>query len=186
MPSLRIRTAEWGGALRRCEDDTELLTGERVDRMVSVEVLSVHLSLRVELIDDPFFLPGGQLPDEEFLPRRRKLATTDQVNGSIGGFYSLGRIYNDVVNLRLSSLYARRSWYCGPAVAWDSIGSFSSEQASRGPGCRGGRPVEIDYSRSWNGYASTISETSLAGCLSMRTSARRSGRAGRRLGGLVM
>ncbi len=62
--------------------------------------LSLHFGGQVELIHDQINLSKEDATLEELLLRRRQLATSYQLSGSIGFRYRIGSIYNNVVNTR--------------------------------------------------------------------------------------
>ncbi len=62
--------------------------------------LSLRVGGEVELIHDLLNLARGDASLEEVLLRRRQLATSFRVEGSIGFRYRFGSIYNNVVNTR--------------------------------------------------------------------------------------
>jgi len=66
-----------------------------------VEGLSIFSSFNVELIQDQLYLPAGDATLDEVLLRRRALATSYEVDASLGLSYTFGSIYNNVVNTRL-------------------------------------------------------------------------------------
>lgn len=62
--------------------------------------LSVYFAIESEIIHDQLYLPKGDASLEDVLLRRRKLATTYEINGEIGIRFTFGSIYNNVVNER--------------------------------------------------------------------------------------
>lgn len=73
------------------------------DGGVSIRLLQ-GLSLRfwseLDLVHDQLNLPTGDASLEELLLRRRQLATSFELSGSVGFRYRFGSIYNNVVNTR--------------------------------------------------------------------------------------
>lgn len=61
---------------------------------------SVHVGAELELIHDQLNLPKADATLEELLLRRRQLATSYELSGSLGFRYRFGSIYNNVVNTR--------------------------------------------------------------------------------------
>ncbi len=62
--------------------------------------ISVYCELESEVIHDQMYLPKGDASLEDLLLKRRKLATTYEINGEIGIRFTIGSIYNNVVNER--------------------------------------------------------------------------------------
>lgn len=62
--------------------------------------LSLHSGAEVDLIQDQLNLPRGDASFEEVLLRQRQLATSFEINASVGFRYTFGSIYNNVVNTR--------------------------------------------------------------------------------------
>jgi hypothetical protein len=62
--------------------------------------LSVFSSIEAQLIHDQLYLPKGDASLEDILLRRRKLATTYELNGHLGFRFTFGSIFNNVVNER--------------------------------------------------------------------------------------
>ena len=62
--------------------------------------LSVFANIESQLIHDQLYLPKGDASLEDILLRRRKLATTYEVDGRFGIRFTFGSIYNNVVNER--------------------------------------------------------------------------------------
>lgn len=66
--------------------------------------LSVYTDLETQLIHDQLYLPKGDASLEDILLRRRKLATTYQVEARFGFRFTFGSIYNNVVNERFNNM----------------------------------------------------------------------------------
>jgi hypothetical protein len=64
---------------------------------------SVFCELQSEVIHDQLYLPTGDASREDILLKRRKLATTYEINGSLGLRFTFGSIYNNIVNERYKS-----------------------------------------------------------------------------------
>jgi len=62
--------------------------------------LSVYGRIETQSIHDQLYLPKGDASLEDVLLRRRKLATTYEIDGGFGLRYTFGSIYNNVVNER--------------------------------------------------------------------------------------
>lgn len=62
--------------------------------------LSVFCDIESQLIHDQLYLPKGDASIEDILLRRRKLATTYQIDGRLGLRFTFGSIFNNVVNER--------------------------------------------------------------------------------------
>lgn len=62
--------------------------------------ISVFSNIESQLIHDQLYLPKGDASLEDILLRRRKLATTYQIEGRVGLRFTFGSIYNNVVNER--------------------------------------------------------------------------------------
>ncbi|MBT6766893.1 MAG: hypothetical protein HOA90_20370 [Prolixibacteraceae bacterium] len=62
--------------------------------------LSVYCELESQVIHDQLYLPKGDTSLEDLLLKRRKLATTYEVEGELGLRFTFGSIYNNVVNER--------------------------------------------------------------------------------------
>jgi hypothetical protein len=62
--------------------------------------LSVYCELESQVIHDQLYLPKGDISLEDLLLRRRKLATTYELEGELGLRFTFGSIYNNVVNER--------------------------------------------------------------------------------------
>jgi hypothetical protein len=62
--------------------------------------LSVYCNIESQLIHDQLYLPKGDASLEDILLKRRKLATTYEIDGNIGFRFTFGSIYNNVVNER--------------------------------------------------------------------------------------
>lgn len=62
--------------------------------------LSVFCDIESQLIHDQLYLPKGDASLEDILLRRRKLATTYEVDGHLGLRFTFGSIFNNVVNER--------------------------------------------------------------------------------------
>lgn len=62
--------------------------------------LSVYCELESQVIHDQLYLPKGDASLEDLLLRRRKLATTYEIRGELGLRFTMGSIYNNVVNER--------------------------------------------------------------------------------------
>ena len=62
--------------------------------------LSLHLGVEMSVIFDQLNLPKEDATLEELLLRRRELATSYEMHGSVGFRYRFGSIYNNVVNTR--------------------------------------------------------------------------------------
>lgn len=100
-------TQPWGEADFGVEASQYLqdLSKYRVELDVGINVrlsrgLSLHFGGELELIHDQLNLPVGGATLEELLLRRRELATSYNLSGSIGFRYRIGSIYNNVVNTR--------------------------------------------------------------------------------------
>jgi hypothetical protein len=63
--------------------------------------LSVYGRIETQSIHDQLYLPKGDASLEDVLLKRRKLATTYEIDGGFGLRYTFGSIYNNVVNERL-------------------------------------------------------------------------------------
>jgi hypothetical protein len=61
---------------------------------------SVYFKLQSEIIHDQLYLPIGDASREDILLKRRKLATTYEINGDLGLRFTFGSIYNNIVNER--------------------------------------------------------------------------------------
>jgi len=62
--------------------------------------LSVFCEIESQLIHDQLYLPKGDTSLEDLLLRRRKLATTYEIQGQLGFRFTFGSIFNNVVNER--------------------------------------------------------------------------------------
>ncbi|MGE5420467.1 MAG: hypothetical protein ACM3UT_09790 [Chloroflexota bacterium] len=62
--------------------------------------LSVFCDIESQLIHDQLYLPKGDASLEDILLRRRKLATTYEIQGRLGFRFTFGSIFNNVVNER--------------------------------------------------------------------------------------
>jgi hypothetical protein len=62
--------------------------------------LSVFCEFQTEIIHDQLYLPKGGASLEDLLLRRRKLATTYEIQTDIGFRFTFGSIYNNAVNER--------------------------------------------------------------------------------------
>jgi hypothetical protein len=63
--------------------------------------LFLELSLEVNKIRNQFYLPAGELSEEEILLNVRKLPTSFEFSSEIGLRFMFGSIYNSLVNIRL-------------------------------------------------------------------------------------
>ncbi len=61
---------------------------------------SIYSKLETKVIHDQLYLPRENASLEDVLLKRRKLATTYEINGEIGFRFTFGSIYNSVVNER--------------------------------------------------------------------------------------
>lgn len=66
-----------------------------------VRGLDFNAFLNVARIKDQIYLPGGDIPPEDILLRRRQLGTDFRANMSIGLSYRFGSVFNNIVNPRL-------------------------------------------------------------------------------------
>jgi len=62
--------------------------------------LSIFSEVESNIVHDQLYLPKGDASVEDILLRRRKLATTYEINGQFGFRFTFGSIYNDIVNER--------------------------------------------------------------------------------------
>jgi hypothetical protein len=70
-------------------------------RLRVVRGLDFSAFLNVARIKDQIYLPGGDIPPEDVLLRRRQLGTDFRANLSIGLSYRFGSVFNNIVNPRL-------------------------------------------------------------------------------------
>jgi len=61
---------------------------------------SLFFNLETNMIHDQLYLPKGDASLEDILLRRRKLASTYEINGQLGLRFTFGSIYNNIVNER--------------------------------------------------------------------------------------
>ena len=64
--------------------------------------LEVYCEVESQLIHDQLYLPKGDASLEDILLRRRKLATTYEIDGRFGFRFTFGSIFNNVVNERFN------------------------------------------------------------------------------------
>ncbi|MGQ9619426.1 MAG: hypothetical protein ACUVTX_00380, partial [Bacteroidales bacterium] len=62
--------------------------------------LSVFCQMQTEMVHDQLYLPRGDASREDILLRRRKLASTYEIDCQLGFRFTFGSIYNNVVNER--------------------------------------------------------------------------------------
>jgi hypothetical protein len=59
------------------------------------------LNSKIESIHDQIYLPRGDATIDEILLKRRQLATTYDVELSMGFRFTFGSIYNNIINERM-------------------------------------------------------------------------------------
>jgi hypothetical protein len=106
---LQLRaTQPWGSAFFRVEGSNYMHDFEKrgLDCFGRYDVrlfkgLALRCSLGFEIIRNQLYLEKGDATLEEILLQRKQLATSYQLNASMGVSYTFGSIFNSVVNTRL-------------------------------------------------------------------------------------